>query len=159
MPSCGEDCNSQFHRFIDQRGKSQQTLLPVTITDNVVWIFIAAWSSPSRIFVSIRTLPLPMIIPRLNLRDSLPQHAVKLTIHSFIASSNSEEKPSRLYHPLPSQTMWCGFTLQPDPLPRIFVSIRTPASPPYDYSSVKLERLSNATCDKAHNSQFDHFIE
>ena len=49
------------------------------------------------------------------------------------------------------QNRLCGVDLHCSLIPRIFVSIGTLACPPYDYSSVKLEKSSNATCSKAHN--------
>ena len=49
------------------------------------------------------------------------------------------------------QNRLCGVDLHYSLIPRIFVSIGTLACPPYDYSSVKLEKSSNATCSKAHN--------
>ena len=78
--------NSQFHRFIDYVGKTryQNRLCGVDLHCSLI----------PRIFVSIGTLALPMIIPRLNLRNPLTQHAVKLTIRvSRFASHQKIQLP------------------------------------------------------------------
>ena len=105
--------NSQFHRFIDDGGKPryQNWLCGVDLHCSLI----------PRIFVSIGTLALPMIIPRLNLRNPLTQHAVKLAIR--VSRFTSHQKIQLPFPPIPP-CLWLGLGLLDKTLALHFVILK-----------------------------------
>ena len=88
-----------IHSFIASSTTGEKPSRLYHKTDDVVWIYIAALSSLQGYLSQYVRFPLPMIIPRLNLRNPLTQHAVKLTIRVSRFTSHQQRCFQRFNYP------------------------------------------------------------